>query len=85
MASVLTLDVSEAFDWILKECLIWILHQQRLSQAVYNWVFFFMSDQWTILAFDRQKSLVFSVMTGISQGSSLSLILFLFYNVELLE
>ena len=44
-----------------------------------------MSDQWTILAFDRQKSPAFSVMTDIPQDSSLFLILFLFYNMKLLE
>ena len=70
---------------MLKEQLTWILRQQGLPQAVYNWVSSFMSDRWTILAFDGQKSSAFLVMTGISQGSSLSLILFLFYNTELLE
>ena len=44
-----------------------------------------MSDQWTILTFDGQESPAFPVMTGIPQDSSLSLILFLFYNMELLE
>ena len=85
MASVLTLDVSGAFDRVLKEQLIWALRQQGLPQAIYNWVFFFMSDQWIILAFDGQESPAFSVVTGIPQGSPLSLILFLFYNMKLLE
>ena len=76
MASVLALDVSGAFDRVLKE---------RLTWAIYNWVFSFMSDQWITLAFDEQESPAFPVVTGIPQGSSLSPILFLFYNTELLE
>ena len=43
-----------------------------------------MSDWWTTLAFDGQESPAFLIMTGIPQGSPLSLILFLFYNAELL-
>ena len=84
MASVLTLDVSGAFDQMLKEWLTWILHQRGLPQAVYNWTFFFMSDRWTTLAFDRQESSAFQVTTDIPQGSPVFLILFLFYNMELL-
>ena len=85
VASVLALDVSRAFDRVLKEQLIWALRQRGLPQAVYNWVFSFMSDQQTTLAFDGQKSPAFSFMTGIPQGSPLSPILFLFYNAELFE
>ena len=70
---------------MLKKWFIWILSQQRLSWAVYNWIFFFRSEQWTILTFNEQKSSVFSVMTDISQDFLLSLILFLFSNVKLLE
>ena len=85
MASVLALAVSGAFDRVLKECLTWALRQRGLPRAVYNWVFSFMLDQWTTLAFDGQEFPAFPVMTGIPQGSPLSPILFLFYNRELLE
>ena len=67
--SVLALDVSEVFDQMLKEQLTWALRQRGLPRAVYNWVFSFMSDRWTTLAFDGQESPAFPVMTGIPQGS----------------
>src|SRR5699024_214317 len=85
VASVLALDVSGAFDRVLKERLTWVLRQRGLPRAVYNWVFSFMSDRRSTLAFDGQESLAFPIMTGIPQGSPLSPILFLFYNAELLE
>ena len=85
MASVLALDVSGAFDRVLKERLTWTLHHQGLPRAAYNWVFSFMSDRWTTLDFNGQESQAFPVKTGIPQGSPLSPILFLFYNAELLE
>ena len=55
VTSVLTFDVSETFDWMLKEWLIWVLCWWGLSQTIYNWVFF-MSDQWTILALMDRSS-----------------------------
>ena len=85
VASVLALDVSGAFDRVLKERLTWILHHRGLPRAAYNWVFSFMSDRWTTLAFNGQESQALPVKTGIPQGSPLSPILFLFYNAELLE
>ena len=44
VALVLALDVSGAFDRVLKEWLTWILRQRGLPRAVYNWVYSFMSD-----------------------------------------
>ena len=85
VASVLALDVSGAFDRVLKERLTWALRKKGLPRAVCNWVSSFMSDRWTTLAFDGQESPAFPVRTGIPQGSPLSPILFLFYNAELLE
>ena len=85
VVSVLALDVSGAFDRVLKERLTWTLHQRGLPRAIYNWVFSFMSDRQTTLTFDGQESQAFPVKTGIPQGSPLSPILFLFYNAELLE
>ena len=82
---VLALDVSGAFDRVLKERLFWALKQQGLPRAAYNWVFSFMLDRQTTLAFDGRESPAFPVLTGVSQGSPLSPILFLFYNAELLE
>lgn len=74
-----------SFNQVLKEQLGWVLCKQGLPRAVYNWVLSFMSNQQTTLAFDGKESPVFPVLTGISQGSPLSPILFLFYNAELLE
>jgi len=44
-----------------------------------------MLNQKIILVFDNQKSRILNIFVRISQNSSLSLILFLFYNAELLE
>lgn len=44
-----------------------------------------MRDKKTTLAFDNQESEVLSIPVGIPQGSTLSPILLLFYNAELLD
>ncbi len=44
-----------------------------------------MLNQKITLIFDNQESRVLNISVRISQDSSLSLILFLFYNAELLE
>ena len=79
VATVLALDISGAFDRVLKERLTWVLRKRGLPRAAYNWVLSFMSNRQTTLAFDGEESPVFPVLTGIPQGSPLSPILFLFY------
>lgn len=63
-----------------------IFHYLYLNpRAACNWVYSFMSDKQTTLAFNGQECQVFQAKTGIPQGSHLSPIFFLFYNAELLE
>ena len=66
LATVLALDISGAFDRVLKERLAWVLRKRGLPRAAYNWVLSFMSNWRTTLAFDGKESPVFPVLTGIS-------------------
>lgn len=85
IASVLALDVSGAFDRVIRDRLVWVMRTKGLPRMACNWVDSFMTDRFTTLSFGGQTSEAFPVRTGIPQGSPLSPILFLFYNAELLE
>ena len=85
VATVLSLDVSGAFDRVLRGRLVHEMRRRGVLRSICGWVDSFMLDRRTTLAFDDQESEAFDLPGGIPQGSPLSPILFLFYNAELLE
>ena len=85
VATVLFLNVSRAFDRVLRERLMHKIRRRRVPRSICGWVNSFMSDWRTTLAFNDQELEAFSLPRGIPQGSPLSPILFLFYNAELLK
>lgn len=85
VASLLSLDVSGAFDHVSHERLIHNLRKRRIPLRITNWVKDFLQDRETEVRlgqFTLESSRIFA---GIPQGSRISPILYLFYNADLLD
>ncbi|ODM15178.1 hypothetical protein SI65_09417 [Aspergillus cristatus] len=82
---MLSLDISGAFDRVTRERLIHVLRSRKVPRSICGWVNSFMLERRTTLAFDDEETDDFLLPGGVPQGSPISLILFLFYNAELIE
>ncbi|EDN11316.1 predicted protein [Histoplasma mississippiense (nom. inval.)] len=85
VASVLSLDMTGAYDKVLRERMVHILRRLGIPRDLVGWVASFMTNRKSTIAFEGQESDTFDIPAGIPQGSPLSPILFLFYNEELAE
>jgi hypothetical protein len=85
IVTLLSLNVADAFDTISHDRLIHDLRKQKISMWITDWVNNFFQDRKTILTMNRRTIELFSMQTKISQSSSLFLILYLFYNADLLK
>ena len=85
VVSLLSLDISEAYDRVLPEILQQILERKSISSWLTSWIYSFCTKHSTTLVFDNSESFPISIHCGVPQGSSLSPILFLFYISELHE
>ena len=85
VASLLLLDVSGAFDNVSHVRLLHNLRKRRIDERTVRWIASFLEDRSTVISFDTFRSEAYKTTTGIPQGSPLSLILYLFYNADLVE
>ena len=85
VATVLSLDMSGAYDNVVRKRLVHILKARGVPASIVGWVDSFMTGRSTTLSFEGQESDPIGIPAGIPQGSPISPILFLFYNAELLE
>ena len=85
MALLLLLNILGAFDTVHPIRLLDELRKKGLPAWVVQWVKSFLEDRKTTLSFAGEKSAERRLTVGVPQGSPLSLILFLFYNAELLD
>ena len=82
-ATLLSLDISGAFDSVDHGRLLANLRALRVPIWTINWIRSFLSDRSTTLFFDDQESDEISVPAGVPQGSPLSPILFCLYTAGL--
>ena len=85
VASLLLLDVSGAFDNVSYKRLLYNLRRRRIDKKVVAWIASLLESRHTKIVIDGHKSRQYNITTGIPQGSPLSLILYLFYNADLIE
>lgn len=83
VVSVLSLDVSGAFNNVSHPRLIHNLKKRRIDPQVVKWVESFLGDRRTTICLAEETSELIAVNTGIPQGSPLSL--YLFFNADLIE
>ena len=75
----------ETFDNVSHYRLLHNLRQKRISKLIVNWTRSFLTDREISLTLERIISRLKSAETRISQKSSMSSILFLFFNAFLIE
>src|SRR5579862_5135934 len=85
VASVLSLDISSAFDTVNHLRLLDNLRKKRVPLWLIQTVRSFLTDRTTTLIVDGKETAPHQLQAGVPQGSPLSPILFLFYNGPLLD
>ena len=85
VASLLLLDVTGAFDNVSRLRLLHNLRKRRVDHRIIALIDSFLRDRSTILKLQEYTAPSIPIETGIPQGSPLSLILYLFYNADLIE
>jgi exonuclease III len=85
IVTMLSLDMTGAYDRVSHERLIHNLRQKKIPEWVTRYINSFLSERTTCLSFAGYTSKPITTRTGIPQGSALSPILFLYFVYELLE
>lgn len=85
VASLLLLDVSDAYDNVSRERLLHNLRKRRVSDNIIRWTDSFLPGRSTTLKLQEYTAPSAPILTGIPQGSPISPILYLFYNADLIE
>ena len=85
IVTILSLDISGAFDYVSHERRLHNLRKRQVPHAIIRWVSSFLKDRQTKVKLPEGESGWLQVNTGIPQGSPISPILFLFFNADLLD
>ncbi len=83
--TLLSLNVANVFNTMSHVRLIHDMKKRKISRWIIDWISNFLFDRFTTFAMNRRVIESFSMQIEISQKFSLFSILYLFYNVDLLE
>jgi ribonuclease HI len=85
VVSTLFLDVKAAFPSVSVDRLIHNLRKRGIPKEYTDWIKVKMTGRKTILSFDDFKSALFNILNGCDQGDPLSVVLYIYYNANLLD
>ena len=85
VASVLFLDIEGAFPNAVPERLVHNLRKRKVPEKYAKFVSNMLQDRVTTLSFDGYTSSPIQIDNGIGQGDPLSMVLYQFYNADLLD
>ena len=85
VVTLLSLDIAGAFDNISHNRVLHNLQRKGVPTALVQWSTSFLANRRTSLVLGRWQSEIHQIATGIPQGSPISPILFLFFNMELVD
>ncbi len=85
VVSLLSLNEKSAFDNVMHSKLLHNMKKRKVSKLFLEFVKNFLKDQRITITIDDYTMMKYSVNVDISQNSLLLLILYLFYNVNLLK
>ncbi len=85
IAFMLSLDIVEAFNWVLHVRLLHTLKMKRTSDYIVKWACSFLKNRETSLRFNEQTSDMHKINADILQKFLILSILFLFFNVSLIK
>lgn len=85
VATLLSLDISGAFDHVSHERLLHNLRKRKLPPVITRWVASFLQNRRTKIKLPEGESDWLQTDSGIPQGSPISPILFLFFIADLLD
>ena len=83
--SAVFMDVARALNNVHHQRLIQNLKKGKIPPQITRWVESFLHELSTKIKFKRVQSTSFPTPTGVPQGSSLSPILYIYYNADLLD
>ena len=85
VVTLLLLDVSGAYDKVSHPRLLHNLRKRSIDPNIIKWVESFLFNRTTVLKTSEHTTPRTPIATGIPQGSPLSPILYLFYNLDLID
>ena len=79
------LNVKDVFDNVSHVRLLHNLKKWDINERIIKWIQSFFDDRSTIIIMSKKKSLRYEIKTDISQKFSIFSILYLFYNVNIVD